>query len=259
MKRVALLLGLFLLAAPSVSAQDWAKERLDKSPRHHDWVTLKAGDHTFKAFIAHPEVSKKAPAVLVIHENMGLMDWVRETADEIASEGYIAIAPDLMGDKTYPSQDDARKAVASLDPNVVTDELNAAADYVEHLPSADGKLAVVGFCWGGGQSFRYATNNPHIKADFVFYGPPPSKEDLARIKAPVYGFYGGNDNRITSTVDTTKQDMEALHKTYEPQVYPDAGHAFMRKGDAPDAQAGEKAAREKAWDRFVALLKKTFK
>jgi carboxymethylenebutenolidase len=255
-KRFALLLGLFLLAAPSVPAQDWAKERLDKSPRHHDFVDLKAGDHSLKAFVAYPEVSKKAPAVIVIHENRGLSDWARETADEIASQGYIAIAPDLMDGKTG---DDAKKSVPTLDPKVITDELNAADEYVRHLSSSSGKVAVVGFCWGGDQAFRYATNNPDLKATFVFYGMPPSKDDLARIKAPVYGFYGGNDNRVTSTIDTTKQDMEAAHKTYEPEVYADAGHSFMKTGEAPDAEAGNKQAREKAWDRLVASLKKALK
>jgi carboxymethylenebutenolidase len=258
-KSFVLLAALTLLSTASASAQDWAKEKLDKSPRHLDWVTLKNGDHSFKCFIAYPEASKKSPAVLVLHENVGLTDWVREMADEIASQGYIAIVPDMLNSKTYTSQDDARKAVAELTPEQVTSELNAAAEYVTHVPSTDGKLAVAGFCWGGGQAFHYASVNPKLKAAFVFYGMPPSAEDMAHIKEPVYGFYGGNDNRVTATVDPTKASMKSAGKTYSPEIYADAGHGFMRAGEAPDATSGVKQARDKAWHRFVSLLKQDLK
>ena len=191
-------------------AQQWAKERLEKSPRHQEWVDIKYGNRTVHAFVVYPEVKSKAPAVLVIHEIFGLTDWAREAADEVAAAGYVAIAPDLLsgdgpqgGDSSeFASQDDAVKAVSTLNPDRVTADLNAAADYVEKLPAANGKLAVTGFCWGGGQSFRFATNRHDLSAAFVFYGPPP--KDLSAVTAPVYGFYAGNDARIGATLPATE-------------------------------------------------------
>jgi carboxymethylenebutenolidase len=258
-KLFALLLSMFLFASTGAQAQDWAKERLNKSPRHQDWVTLKSGDRNLKAFIVYPETSHKAAAVLLIHENMGLTDWAKEMADEIAAQGYIVIAPDLLNEKVYTEQADAKKAVAELKPDQITQDLNAAAEYVTHVPSANGKLVVAGFCWGGGQSFRYATNNPNLKAAFVFYGQPPQTADMARITAPIYGFYGGNDNRITSTVEATAGSMKEAGKAYHPETYADAGHGFMRAGEAPDANQANKKAREQGFARLVKTLKTTTK
>src|SRR5262249_30583871 len=120
----------------------------------------------------------------------------------------------------------------------------------------NGKLAVGGFCWGGGQTFRYATNNKEVKAGFVFYGPPPDKEDLGRIQCPIFGFYGGNDNRITSTVSGTAEEMKKLGKKYEPVTYDKAGHGFMRAGEDPEDQnPANKKAHDQAWQRWKELLK----
>src|SRR5262249_3125615 len=155
----------------------------------------------------YPEVKDKRPVVLVIHEIFGLSDWAQELADEIAAAGYVAVAPDLLSGmapgggrtKVFP-QGGATEAVGKLNPDQGTSDLAAAADYGLKLPASDGKLYVVGFCWGGGQSFRFASNRPDLSAAFVFYGPPPDKEAMARIKAPVYGFYAGNDARIGATL-----------------------------------------------------------
>ncbi len=153
------------------------------------------------------------------------------------------------------SQNDAIEAVSHLDPDQITADLNAAADYALKLPSANGKLFVVGFCWGGGQSFRFATNRGDLSAAFVFYGPPPDADAMKRIKAPVYGFYGGADARIDATIPDAKQQMKAAGKTYEPVVYEGAGHGFMRAGEAPDASAANKKAQTQAWERLKTLLK----
>ncbi len=175
-----------------LAAQDFAKERLDKSPRHHEWVAVKNGNREVQCFVVYPEVKNKATAVLVIHENKGLTDWVRGVADQFAEAGYVAIAPDMLsglgpnGGKTsdFASLDDATKALYKLPPDQVAGDLKAAADYVVKLPATNGKLAVAGFCWGGGQSFRFATMRPDLKAAFVFYGPPPAKEALAKDCVP---------------------------------------------------------------------------
>jgi carboxymethylenebutenolidase len=251
------------LAVPA-SAQDWAKARLEKSPRHGEWVKVKHGDREVTSFVVYPEVKDKAAAVVIIHEIFGLTDWVRGVADQLAEAGYIAIAPDLLsgagpkgGGTDSFGGETVRKAIMSLPPNQVTADLDACVDYVSKLPACNGKVAVGGFCWGGGQAFRFATNNKNIKAAFVFYGTGPEKPDeVERIKAPVYGFYGGNDARVNATIPTSTELMKKAGKTYEPVTYDGAGHGFMRAGEAPDANDANKKARDQAWTRWKELLKK---
>lgn len=250
-------------ASTSAHPQQWAKQRLEQSPRHHEWVDIKYGDRTVHAFIAYPEAKSKAPAVLVIHEIFGLTDWAREVTDEVAAAGYVAIAPDLLsgfgpkggGSSDFGSTDDAMKAVSGLNPDTVMADLNATADYVKKLPAVSGKIAVAGFCWGGGQSFRFATNRHDLSAAFVFYGPPP--KDVSTITAPVYGFYGGNDARIDATIPDTVEAMKKVGKKYDPVTYEGAGHGFMRAGEDPTQSNNEAniKAREEAWTRWEALLK----
>ena len=258
----------FVCAACGITAaahsQDWAKTVLNKSPRHQEWVKVTYGSRTVNAFVVFPEVSHKAPVVLLIHEIFGLTDWARSMADDIAAMGYIVIAPDLLsgfgpngGDTSaFPDMQSTMKAVSGLDPATVTADLNAAADYALKFPAANGKLAVVGFCWGGGQSFRFATERKDLSAAFVFYGPPPPTESLARITAPVYGFYGGNDARITATVPDTKTAMAAAGKKYEATVYDGAGHGFMRAGEDPaNTNPANATARAEGLKRLEMLLK----
>jgi carboxymethylenebutenolidase len=245
-----------------VLGQDWAVKELDKSSRHHEWVEVKHGDRTVHAFVVYPEVKNKATSVVVIHENQGLTDWVRTVADQLAANGYIAIAPDLLsgtapgGGRTsdYPSGDAARQGIGKLPPDQVTADLNAVTDYVRKLPAANGKVAVAGFCWGGAQTFRFATNRKDIAAAFVFYGTGPAA--VESIGAPVYGFYGGNDERVNATIPKSEESMKEAGKKYEPVVYDGAGHGFMRSGQMPDAQEANRKAREEAWKRWLALLAK---
>src|SRR5438876_679828 len=187
--------------------QDWAKQRLAKSPRHQEWVKIKyktAGgnaEREVSAFLVYPETKSKATSVLVIHEIFGMSDWVQSLTDQLAEAGYVAIAPDLLsgmgsnggGTSEIRAIDSnaVGKAIRDLPPDQITADLNAVADYVSKLPAVNGKVAVTGFCWGGGQSFRFATNRPTLAAAYVFYGVGPDSVDT--IKAPVYGFYAGND------------------------------------------------------------------
>jgi carboxymethylenebutenolidase len=246
-------------------AQVSPKEQLEKSPRHHEWVEVKQGNRVVHCFLVFPEVKEQAPVVLVIHENKGLTDWVRSVADRLAEAGYIAIAPDLLsgvgpnagGTAEFPSVDAATQAIYKLPQDQVTADLNAVADFAVKLPAANGKLAVAGFCWGGGQSFRFATNRPDLAAAFVFYGTgPEDKEAVARIKCPVYGFYGGNDNRVNATLAKTSALMKEAGKTFKPVIYEGAGHGFTRSGEEPDAQEANKKGRDAAWLRWLELLKK---
>src|ERR1700685_3634142 len=181
--------ALLLLATVCVSAQEWARQELEKSPRHREWVAIKHDGRTVQTFVVYPESKGKTPVVLLIHEIFGLTDWAQDVADQVAAAGYIAVEPDLLsemgpqgGGTGKFTQADATKAVSGLNPDQVTADLNAAADYALKLPAANGKLFVAGFCWGGGQSFRFATNRSDLSAAFVFYGPPPDKDAIVRIK-----------------------------------------------------------------------------
>jgi carboxymethylenebutenolidase len=254
-----------LLAAQTVAAQEWsqpwARERIEKSPRHSEWVTVKYDGRNVETLVVYPESKEKRPVVLVIHEIFGLSDWAQELADEVAAAGYIAVAPDLLSGmgpnggrtNTFPTGA-VTEAVSKLNPDQVTADLNAAADYANKLPASNGKLYVVGFCWGGGQSFRFATNRGDLSAAFVFYGPPPATDAVARIKAPIYGFYAGNDARIDATIPDTITAMKAAGKAYDPVTYEGAGHGFMRAGEAPDATDANKKARDDALKRWKTLL-----
>jgi carboxymethylenebutenolidase len=259
--KLTLALPLLSLAAAPLQAQDWAKTRLEASPRHHEYVALKHGDRTVQAFVVYPEVKTKAPVVILIHEIFGLADWPKEMADELAAKGFIVVAPDLLsgfgpnggGSSEFPSQDAAVKAVSGLNPDTVMADLDSAADYGKHLPAANGKIAVTGFCWGGGKSFAFATHRKDLSAAFVFYGPGPA--DVTTITAPVYGFYAGNDARIDATVPVTVVAMKAAGKTYEPVTYDGAGHGFMRAGEDPtNTIPGNKTAREQGFARLIKLL-----
>jgi carboxymethylenebutenolidase len=257
--------ALLALRAAPLTAQDAVKARLDKSPRHHEWVEIQQGDRKVHTFVVFPEVKEKATAVVVIHENKGLTDWVRSVADQLAEAGYIAVAPDLLsgmasgGGKTtdFKSVDDATKAIYALPPNQVTADLNAVADYAAKIPAANGKVAVAGFCWGGAQTFRFATNRDKLAAAFVFYGTgTESAADAAKINCPVYGFYGGNDERVNATIPKSTAAMKQAGKTYDPLTYEGAGHGFMRVGEEASASEANKKAREQAWVRWKQLLKK---
>jgi carboxymethylenebutenolidase len=262
MKKLITVVTALLFSASLAIGQDWAKQTLEKSPRHGEWVKIKHDNREVQAFVVYPESKTKAPVVIVIHEIFGLTDWVRTVADKLAAQGYIAIAPDLLsgtgpnggGSSSFTGGDDVRKAISDLNPDQITADLNAVADYGKKLPSSNGKLAVAGFCWGGGQSFRFATNRKDLSAAYVFYGPPP--KEVASIMAPVYGFYAGNDQRIDATIPDTQKAMKDAGKKYDPVTYDGAGHGFMRAGEDPsDKNPDNRKAHDQAWDRWLGLLK----
>jgi carboxymethylenebutenolidase len=280
MKRTFAIALILLFCLSFGFSQEWAKQKLEKSPRHQEWATIKHDNRTVQAFVVYPETRQKAPVVIVIHEIFGLSDWARSVADQLAANGYIAIAPDLLsgmgpkggGTSEFPDTQAAVKAISALDPDQVTADLNAVADYAKKISAANGKIAVSGFCWGGGQSFRFATNRKDLSAAFVFYGPGP--KDVNSINAPVYGFYAGEDARIGATLPDTEAAMKAAGKKYDPVTYPGAGHGFMRAGEDPAADAAiqntgdspeakkardmalaNQKARASSWARWLSLLK----
>jgi len=165
---------------------------------------------------------------------------------------FMAMSPG--GTSAFPNQSAIVKAVSALDPSIVMGDLDAAADYGKKQPSANGKLFVAGFCWGGGKSFAFATHRKDLTSAFVFYGPPPPADAMKNIAASVYGFYAGNDARITATIPQTVIDMKAAGKKYDSVTYDGAGHGFMRAGEAPDASAENAAARAAGFRRLIDLM-----
>jgi carboxymethylenebutenolidase len=222
---------------------------------HGEWVSIKRGNDSIRAYVAYPERKTKAPAVIVIHEVFGLTDWEPTVADRLAKEGFVAILPDLLSSKhgKSPTDPDAgRKLVGELEPNRVTADLDAVYAYVNRLPAvAKDQIGVIGFCWGGGQSFRYATNNPKLRAAVVAYGPAPDTADIKRIQAPVLGIYGENDERINANLPEVTAAMQSAGKTYMSEVYPGTGHGFLK----PGRQGYETPERERAWGRILEFFR----
>lgn len=253
--------------------EEGAKARLSASPRHSEWVKIAADGGPVNTFVVYPERKDKAPVVIVIQEIFGLSDWIRGVADQLAAEGFIAVAPDLLsghgpnggGTEAYPSRDDVTKAVMGLAQPEMTARLNAVREYGLKLPAANGKSATVGYCFGGSQSFAYAVSQPALNAAVVYYGTAPNQPgttqgsftpaaSMAQIKAPVLGLYGGADARIGATIPATEAKMKELGKTYEPHTLENAGHGFLR------AQTGQNGANmkatEQAWPMTIAFIRK---
>lgn len=255
---------LLLFACTTAFSQDFALKQLESSPRHQEWVNIEYGGRKVRAFVVYPEISAKATSVIVIHENSGLTDWARSMADQIAGEGFITIAPDLLsgmapngGNTADFAPGTARDAIYKLDSGQIRRDLDAVAAYVSKLPAANGKVAVAGYCWGGSQCFKMATTNPLIRAAFVFYGTGPEDINaIKQVKAPVYGFYGGNDARVNATIPRSDSLMKAANKKYEPIVYDGAGHGFMRAGQDPAGTPENQKARTEAFRRLSEILKK---
>jgi len=237
---------------------------LEKSPRHHEWVDVPLGEGApkLRSFVAYPERKDKAPVVIVIQEVYGLTPWLRAVADRLAADGFIAIAPDYLsglgpgggGTDSVASRDDAVKLTRSLSAEEVVRRTDAARAYAAKLPAASGKVATIGFCWGGGQSFAYAGragNDPD--AAVVYYGAAPDSAILLEVEGPILGLYGEDDARVNATIPAAKAALAARKEFYEANLYPGAGHGFLRAQD--EREGANAAAAAKAWPRTIAFLR----
>jgi carboxymethylenebutenolidase len=236
-----------------------AAERIARSPRHAEWVAVKVNaTDSAMAWVVYPERKDKAPVVIVIHENTGINTWTRTVADQMAAEGFIAIAPDLTtmfrtGDLTKdPVQAEGAAAIRQVTAEKGNEIIDAVAKYGMSLPAAQQKYGIVGFCWGGARSFLHSTHAPGLGASVVYYGSPPTAEQMANIKAPVLGLYGGNDARINATIPATDSTMKQLKKAYEFHIFEGAGHGFLRGQDQSPANL---AAAQAAWPKTVAFFR----
>jgi carboxymethylenebutenolidase len=261
--RKLIVLALLAAACATQPTQPTQTSRLETTPRHDEWVAIDSAGRKLHAYVVYPQSSKKAGAVMVIHENRGLTDWVRTVADQLAERGYLAIAPDLLsgsapgGGRTsdFPTSDAAREAISKLPREQVLADLAAAANYVRTLPAANGKLAVMGFCWGGSRTWDAANTIENIAIAMPFYGTgPTTDEGVAGIEAPVYGFYGGDDARVNATIEPIRALMDKHGKKFEPVIYPGAGHAFLRLGAEADASQPNRTAHDETWKRLLTLL-----
>jgi carboxymethylenebutenolidase len=242
----------------------WAKAQLASSPRHGEWVDIKASTGVpIKSFVVYPERKDNAPVVIVIQEIFGLTDWIRGVADQLAKEGFIAIAPDFMsgmgpngGGSAELGEQGSTQVIGKLTPEDRVRILNDVRAYALKIPSANGKLATVGFCWGGGTSFLYALKQPALNAAVAYYGPMPDDLDYSNAKAPILGLYGGLDNRVNPGIDKAKTELAKRNVSYDPHIFDGAGHGFLRGQGGNPNQPGNMKATEQAWPLTLEFLRK---
>src|SRR5213083_2984307 len=254
--KAVLVAGVGILATAAMNLPPSAAlRRLSPPDIHSEYVKFLSGKDTITAYIAYPERPQPAPAVIVIHEIFGLSDFIRQTTEQLAKDGFVAIAPDLLSRRggTPATPDSARKLIATLNPDTVTLDLDATRAYLnKQKPVRAGDIGVIGFCWGGGQSFRYATNTPQLKAFVVCYGPSPDAADMGKIRAKGLGVYAENDTRINAGLPDAAAAMKAAGKDYPYAVYPGVGHGFLRSRDVP-------AVADSAWNAAIRFFRAQLK
>ncbi len=243
---------------------DEVRARLNSSSRHGEWAMIETtpGD-SVRAWVVFPERQDKAPVVIVIHEIFGLTPWIRGVADQLAADGFIAIAPDLLTSKNLPGSPDegpasgqATAAIRTLDRGVVQDQLSAVARYGMALPAATQMYGVIGFCWGGTVSFEHALRAPDLDASVVYYGSTPANADFMSTRVPVLGLYGGDDNRVNATIPAADSASRAAGRLFESHVFAGAGHGFLRAQSDSVRGASNTAASRAAWPLTIAFLRK---
>ena len=237
-----------------------ASTQLTASPRHGEWVMVSTGPaDSVRAWVVYPERTTKAPVVIVVHEVYGLSPWIRSVADQLAAEGFLAIAPDLLTTKNIPGApldpepQAAIAAVRALNADDVHRQISAVAQYAMALPAAAPRYGIVGFCWGGGVSFEHAVRAPSLGASAVYYGVSPAPARLASVRAPVLGLYGADDARVNQTVPPADSAMKAMGKTYRPILYEGAGHGFLRQQDGREGK--NLAAARAAWPETISWFR----
>jgi carboxymethylenebutenolidase len=231
--------------------------------RHHrDYVTLTHNGRMIHTLVDVPNKAQSmASVVVLVHEVYGLSNWAKGMANDLADKGFIVVAFDFLGGhgphrggfSDFPRESEGGNAVQDLDPEGVLADRNAAIDYGKKPPGANDNIAVVGFSWGGWKSVAFATRRKDLSAVFVFYGTGPT--DVTTITAPVYRFYGGNDQGVSGTVPATADAMKSAGKVYDPVTYEGADHGFMRlAGEFGNTNPDNKTTPDQAFSRLVMLL-----
>jgi len=247
-------------------ADSMALAVLDTSPRDGEDVTVALDSGApMKTWVVYPERKDKAGVVVLIMEIYGLSPWLRSVADQLAKDGFIAVAPDLVaglgpgggGTDSAATRDDVVKMVRALTPEEALARIEATRKFAASIPAANGTVATMGFCWGGGRSFEFAAHDPPPQAAIVYYGVSPDSATLLKVRAPVLGFYGGDDARVNATIDPAKAALKQSKRWYEPHIYEGAGHGFLRAQTMREG-ANLKAAQQ-SWPVAIAFLKKQLK
>ena len=242
-----------------------AADALAASPRHGEWVDIElaGSDQPIATWIVRPEGSADAPVVLVLHEIFGLTDWVRAVADRLAENGFVAVVPDLLsglgpdggGTASVASRDEVVRLIRSLDPVDAMARLDAVRDHAVTLPATTGRVAALGFCWGGSTSFAYAVTQPLLQAAVVYYGSSPVETaDYHLVGAPVLGLYGGDDERVNATIPIAEREMARYGKHFETEIFAGAGHGFLRAQEG--RQGANREASLRAWRRTIEFLRR---
>lgn len=237
-----------------------APTQLTASPRHGEWITVATGPgDSVRAWVVYPERRTKAPVVIVVHEIYGLTPWIRSVADQLAAEGFVAVAPDFLTTKNIPGAplapeaQAATAAVRALNADDVHRQISAVAQHAMTLPAAAARYGIVGFCWGGAVSFEHAVRSQTLGAAVVYYGTSPDPARLASVRAPVLGLYGSDDARVNATVPPADSAMKALGKSYNPVFYEGAGHGFLRQQDGREGK--NLAAARAAWPETISFFR----
>ena len=237
-----------------------AAARLAASPRHGEYVMIATGPgpaDSMRAWVVYPERPTKAPVVVVIHEIFGLSTWIRGVADQLAADGYIAVAPDLLTGKVAPDAPDSVKvaAIRSLDQAVALRGIQAAGRYGMSRPAAIRKYGVVGFCWGGAMTFATAATDPTLGAGVAYYGSAPvERVNMRNTKAPVLALYGENDARVNATIPAADSVLKLAGARFERETYAGAGHGFLRQQSG--REGANLAASRAAWPRTISWFRR---
>ncbi len=235
--------------------------RLAASTRHAEWAMVRVGnDDSVRVWVVYPERRTNAPVVIVVHEIFGLSTWIRGVADQLAADGFIAVAPDFLTGYTgvfHPDSlpvDSARALIRRLDADQIQRRIDATARWGMALPAAVSRYGIVGFCWGGSVVFNHAVHSPTLGAGVAYYGAAPEPGRLTPVRAPVLGLYGENDARVNATIAPTDSAMRVMGKTYQAQIFPGAGHGFLRQQEAPSGANLE--ATRRAWPATLAWFRR---
>ena len=238
-----------------------ALARITSSPRHGEYAMIRTGaNDSVRAYVVYPERKEKAPVVVVIHEIFGLSSWIRSVADQLAAEGFIAVAPDLLTGKVQLQNDttvaaSATSVIRTLKPEDVQRQLAAVGAWGMKLPAARAAWATIGFCWGGSTSFQTAVANPPgLGAAVVYYGSAPAPAQMARVRVPILGLFAGDDARVNTTIPAADSTVRANGRTLEVHTFEGAGHGFLRQQDGRNG--ANLAASQKAWPLTTAFLRK---
>lgn len=263
LKKLALITGSGMAAAALLPViEDNESMPVKKAPKTPalvtEFITYPAATGEMRAFMARPKKGKKFPAVIVIHENRGLVPHIRDVTRRMAAEGFLALAPDALSPVGGTPEDitNIGELFKKLNSDETTKNFVAAVKYLKTNPKSTGKVGCTGFCWGGAMTNNVAVNSPDLNAAVPYYGRTPAPEDVEKIKAPIMAHYAGNDQGINAGIPAFEEALKKYNKEYKIFMYEGASHAF--NNDSNKERYNEQAAKL-AWERTIQFFKEKLK